>query len=101
MEEIIKQLWRASDERRECRIVREGEPFPRVIQPYGVCQTSRGKIMVVGKQTAGFTKAGREAGYRNLDLGRIQEVEILDSEFAVDPDFNPDDPQYKEWIYHI
>ena len=101
MEEIIKQLWNASDNRRECRITLDGEPFPRVIQPYGVCQTLKGKIVVVCQQIAGFTKAGGAEGYRNLSLKRIKEVEILDNEFEVAQDFDPNDVQYKEWVYHI
>ncbi len=101
MEEIIKQLWNASDQRKTCRVSLEGEPFPRVIEPYGVCQTSKGKIVVVCQQVAGFTKAGGMEGYRNLELKRVKEVEILDKEFEMSSDFNPDDVQYKEWVYHV
>ncbi len=102
MEEIIiKELWAASTDLKTCRVVLIDEPFPRVIHPYGVCKTSRGKIVVVCKQTAGFTKAGRSEGYRNLELRKFKEVEILDEPFESPSDFNPDDSQYGEWIYHI
>lgn len=100
-EAIIKELWAASNELKACRVILENEPFPRVILPYGVCKTSRGKIVVVCKQTAGFTKAGGAEGYRNLGLLKFQEVEMLDESFDPPSDFNPDDPQYDEWIYHI
>lgn len=98
---IIKDLWAASTDLKACRVILENEPFPRVILPYGVCQTSRAKIVVVCKQTAGFTKAGRTEGYRNLGLLKFQDVEILDESFESPSDFNPSDPQYGEWIYHI
>ena len=101
MQETIKILWNASDERKTSRVILEGEPLPRVIEPYGVCRTSKGKIMVVCKQVAGFTKAGGMEGYRNLDLKKIKEVEIMDRGFEVSSDFNPSDPKYKDWVYHI
>ncbi len=98
---IIKALWTASSDLKTCRVVLKDEPFPRVIQPYGVCKTSRSKIVVVCKQIAGFTKAGRTEGYRNLALGKFETVEILDQRFESPSDFNPDDAQYEEWVYHI
>ena len=100
-EAIIKDLWAASTDRKACRVILKDEPFPRVIHPYGVCKTSRGKMVVVCKQTAGFTKAGRTAGYRNLGLLKFEEVEMLEESFDPPTDFNPKDPQYGEWIYHI
>lgn len=101
MDEIIKQLWAASEARKVCRIVLEGEPFPRVVHPYGVCQTSRNKIVMVCKQVAGFTKGGGMEGYRNLELNRIRKVAPLDETFQVSTDYDPESVQYKEWIYHI
>ena len=76
MNELIKQLYQASNERKQCRITLEGEPFPRVIHPYGVCTTSRNKIVLVCQQVAGFTKSGRTAGFRNLDFKQLKEVEL-------------------------
>lgn len=101
MEEIIKILWKASDEKRTCRITLKKEPLPRLIHPYGVCKTSANKIVLVCTQIAGFTKAGGKAGYRNLMLERVQEVEVLEEHFVKQEDFNPLDTQYKKWIYHI
>ena len=101
-QEIIKTLWGATENRKACRVILKGEPFPRLIEVYGVCKTSRGKIVVVSKQFAGFTKAGREEGYRNLELHKFVEVvEVLDQKFEFPTDFQPHDPQYGEWVYHI
>ena len=101
MEEIIQQLWSASNKMRECRLVLEGEPFPRVVQPYGVCQTSANKIVLVCIQTSGFTKGGGTEGYRNLILSKINVVEEIESVFQMAKDFDPTDSQYKEWVYHL
>ena len=57
--------------------------------------------MLVCWQTVGFTKAGGKEGYRNLQLDRVIELEILDLHFELQKDFNPQDGQYKDWVYHI
>ena len=101
LEEITKQLWEAAQSRSVCRISLSKEPFPRLVHPYGICTTSMNKIMLVCKQTTGFTKAGREAGYRNLKLERIVDVEITEENFQVSDDFNPQDSQYKDWVFHV
>lgn len=101
LEEIVKQLWQASEDKNTCRITLKGEPLPRVVNPYGVCKTSAGKIVLVCQQVAGFTKAGGVAGYRNLILNKIQQIEILEKHYEVSDDFNPNDGQYKDWVFHI
>ncbi|MEP1034256.1 hypothetical protein [Ekhidna sp.] len=101
MEDIIKQLWVASDGRKECRLVLKGEPLPRVVQPFGVCQTTANKVVLVCRQVSGYTKGGGSEGYRNLSLVQIEDVEILKRTFLVPSDFDPLDAKYKEWVYHI
>jgi predicted DNA-binding transcriptional regulator YafY len=100
-DDITQLLWQASEKRKTCRITLSGEPFPRIINPYGIARTSRDQIVLVCWQSLGMTKAGRGEGYRNLQLDRIIEVEMLDSPFQKSEDFNPQDVQYKEWVYHI
>jgi hypothetical protein len=34
-------------------------------------------------------------------LEDIEEVEMLDTAFQVQPDFNASSEQYKEWVYHV
>jgi hypothetical protein len=100
-DDITQTLWEASDQRRVCRIQLSGEPLTRNVNPYGICRTSRNEIMLVCWQSMGFTAPGRGAGFRNLRLEDIEEVEVLENKFEKDPGFNPDDAQYKEWVYHI
>lgn len=101
VEEITQQLWEAAQEQVACRITLRGEFLPRLVFPYGICQTSRNQIMFVCWQEMGFTKAGRTSGYRNLDLHDIADVEITEDKFQRRDDFNPLDGQYKDWVFHI
>ena len=101
IEEITQQLWQASEKRRACRITMTGEPFPRTVHPYGVCLTSSNKVVLVCRQTMGFTKAGGKEGYRNLILSDIESVEMINFHFNVPDDFNPNDTQYKDWVFHV
>ena len=101
LEETTQQLYQASEKKRVCRILLKGEPITRTIQPHGIARTPKNQIVLVCWQTMGFTKAGGKAGYRNLQLDHIVEIEILDQHFQKRDDFNPPDGQYKEWVYHI
>lgn len=101
LNEITEALWFASEKKYSCRIILNGEPFPRVVDPYGIAKTSGKQIVLVCWQSLGLTKAGQGAGFRNLQLERIIEVETLSEHFIKRDDFNPNDSQYKEWVYHI
>lgn len=101
VEEATPLLYEAAQNRQACRVSLEGEPFPRVIHPYGIARTPRNQIVVVCWQALGITKAGSGAGYRNLQLERIIEIEVLAEHFQTQDDFNPLDPQYAEWVFHI
>ena len=101
LDEITQLLWQASEKKCACRITLTMKPFPRVIEPYGIARTSRDQVVLVCWQSLGMTKAGRGEGYRNLQMDRIIEVEMLDRHFQKRDDFNPKDPQYREWVYCI
>ena len=101
IEEATQQFWLATEKHRVCRVVLEGEPLPRLIWPLGIARSSKNHIVVVCWQSAGFTKAGSKAGYRNLQLDKVIGIELLDSHFQKPNDFNPLDGQYKDWVYHI
>lgn len=101
MEELTQLLFEASENRRMCRVQLRGEPLTRVIHPYGICKTTTNKIVVVCWQSLGFTKPGGTAGFRNLILDECEEIEMMESFFTPNADFNPRDIQYKEWVYHI
>jgi len=101
LEEVTQLFWRASEDRLACRILLSGEPLTRTVSPYGIASTLKNQVVLVCWQTVGFTKAGGKEGYRNLQLDRVIELEILDLHFEPQKDFNPLDGQYKDWVYHI
>ena len=101
LEETTQQLWQAAEKKRVCRVRLKGEPLTRTIHPYGVCRTSANQIVLVCWQAMGFTKAGGKAGFRNLLLSKLEEVEVLAMHFQKSNDFNPVDGQYQEWVFHI
>src|SRR5438105_7486869 len=41
LEEITQQLWQASEKKRLCRLLLQGEPLTRTVCPYGICTTSK------------------------------------------------------------
>jgi predicted DNA-binding transcriptional regulator YafY len=100
-DELTVALYQAAENRQTCRISLTGEPFPRVIHPYGIARTARNQIVLICWQSMGITKAGAGEGYRNLKLDRIIEMEVLETEFQKRDDFNPFDAQYAEWVFHI
>jgi hypothetical protein len=101
LEEITQQLYEASQQKRMCRIRMRGEPLSRVIHPYGICSTSKDKIMLVCWQSLGFTSATGKPGYRNLPLQDCESVEMMDEHFIVDEGFDPEDKMYCDWVYHV
>lgn len=100
-EDVAPILFEAAEKKHACRVSLSGEPFPRVVHPYGITRTARNQIVLVCWQAMGITKAGSGAGYRNLQLDRIIEIEELDLVFQKRGDFNPLDTQYVEWVFHI
>jgi len=100
-EELTPLLYQANQEKLACRISLQGEPFPRVVHPYGIARTSRNQVVLVCWQSMGITKVGSGAGYRNLQLDCIIEIEVLDQHFQKRDDFNENDSQYAEWVFHI
>lgn len=100
-EEIAQQLWRAAETRRVCAVQLVGEPGTRTIHPYGVCLTSRKQVSLVCWQVVGFSHSHQQPGYRNLILSKIESVEISPIHFSKRDDFNAEDGQYKDWVFHI
>jgi hypothetical protein len=101
IEEITQQIWQAAQEGKTCRVKIKGEPFPRLIHPYGICRLGKDKIAIICWQTLGFSHPGAEPGYRNLMLYDCESVEMLEETFKVREDFNPKSGAYREWVFHL
>jgi len=101
LQDLTQQLWQAAEQRKVCRLQLLREPVPRLVHVYGICQTTAKHVVCVCWQTHGFTKAEGREGYRNINLEKIDHVEVLAEGFPIRKDFNPADAQYKEWVFNI
>lgn len=98
---LLDILGTACKERKVCRVRLEAEPEDRLINPHGVCYSNKGKMIVVCILVKGYTESGNPANFRNLFFEKIREVEILPRRFVIDPNFNPHNAQYKNWLFHV
>lgn len=101
VEIVTKLLYEATRRRRIVSLTLADEPQPRIVHPYGLCQTQRAKIMIICWQEDGFAGTSRLPGYRNLSLVRCLTAELLDRHFLVRGDFNPADTSYQDWVFHV
>lgn len=101
LEKLTRKLYDATQRRCICSVSMTGEPEPRIIHPYGLCQTTRGQITIVCWQEGGYSRASRLPGYRNLNLMNCTTVELVDRHFLVRADFNAADSSYQDWVFHV
>lgn len=99
-EEITQQLYEASQHKSVCALQFKDEPCARVVHPYGICQSSQNKILIICWQVDGYSFSPLP-GYKSLSLKNCESVEIMDSYFQQQSNFNPKDALYKDWVFHI
>jgi hypothetical protein len=100
--EIINTIKKACDNRKACEAILMGEPSGRIIHPHGICNTRRLEPVIVCVQVGGYSSKPKELPqFRNLSLDKCEEVVILEKKFRVDQNFNPDDEQYRDWLFHV
>lgn len=100
-EAIIETLRQACAERKVCQVHMRGEPGDRLVNPHGVCYSSKKKLIIVGIQVKGHSESKNPSHYRNLLLEDCESVEKLERRFTVDKDFNPESDQYHNWMFHV
>lgn len=98
---LAQQIWEASEKKRVCSVLLKGEAAVRIVHPHGICQAPTGTVVLVCYQVDGFSKGGKLPGYRNLPVLDCVKFKILDKHFSRREDFNPEDTQYGEWVFHI
>jgi hypothetical protein len=98
---ILNTLKEACKQRNVCSVLMEGEPERRFINPHGLCYTKKGKLILVCIQVKGYTKSNNPSYFRNLDAEKIKVVEVQPKKFTIDPEFNPDNDQYSDWLFHV
>lgn len=101
LEAITKQLWEAANARSICSLKLSDEDGYRLVYPHGVFMSSRKKLMIACWQKSGVSAKGTSAGYKNLSLEKCENVMVLNKKFIKRRDFNPQDDQYGEWLFHI
>ncbi len=57
----------------------------RVVHPHAVGRTSRGTLVMLAWQTAGYGRSGEREGWRMFDIARIDGVEELRATFTPRP----------------
>jgi hypothetical protein len=57
----------------------------RVVHPHAVGRTSRGTLVLLAWQTAGYGRSGEHEGWRMFDVSRIASAEELRATFAPRP----------------
>ena len=100
-EAITRQLYEAAQSHRVCSIQSFKESASRIIHPYGICRTPQNKVVIVCWQEYGYSFNNKGPGYRNLMLMECVSVKTLQRPFFTRNDFDPNDPQYTEWVFHI
>jgi hypothetical protein len=98
--EIMETLRSACEQRKVCRAHFFNEPEERLINPLGVAYSSKNTLIIVCILVKGFSESKNTTFFRNLQFVKCEKVEVLDRRFTVDKDFNPEDGQYKTWLFH-
>jgi hypothetical protein len=101
LEAITKQLWAAVNSKSICSIKLKDENGYRIIFPHGIFMTKQKKLSIACWQKSGFSEKGISSGYKNLSLEKCETVMMLNKKFYKRKDFNPEDDQYGEWLFHI
>jgi len=101
LEAITKQLWAAANSRQICSLKLKDEGGFRTIHPHGIFMSRQKKLMIACWQKSGFSEKGVAEGYKNLSLEKCENVMALNKKFVKRRDFNANDDQYGEWLFHI
>lgn len=82
---------------RERRLVWLTEPSGRyrVVQPYMVYLSPKGRRLFHFYQVGGYSASGIIRGWRNPDVGAFDSARVVDEEFEPRPDYNPFNP----WMF--
>ena len=75
-----------------------GDGATRVVQPHILYRTAKGTICLDAFQVAGSSSSGRLPGWREFDLARTREIELLEDAFDPAPGFDPGAPKYRHGV---
>ena len=70
----------------------------RTVHPHAVYRTSAGGLRLDGVQVSGATSSGSLPGWRDFELMKISDVEVLDAVFEPAADFDPAASKYRHGL---
>lgn len=71
-----------------CELI-DGEGNTRLVEPYMVFGSSRGKRQFHCFQRSGYSEHNRNYGWKNIDVSGITSINITEKQFSQQPDYNP------------
>jgi hypothetical protein len=96
--QIIKK---ACDQRMVCEVHIKNEPLARIVQPIGVCLTIKRGLIVVCKQTEGYSKDKKFPKICNFALDDCERITVLEKKFKMRADKVQDHELCQDWIVRI
>jgi hypothetical protein len=99
--EKFQLVKKACDAHTMCEVQLINEPVPRIVQPIGVCLTIKRGLIIVCRQTDGYSRYKSFQKACNFSLDELVYVKPIAKTFnaaaevAQDPDF------CKDWIVHV
>lgn len=75
-----------------------GSVRTRIVHPHAGYRTSTGKLCMEGVQVGGDTRSGPLPGWREFELMRVVDLRLLETEFELDPDYEPSSPKYRHGL---
>jgi hypothetical protein len=75
-----------------------GESATRVVQPHVLYRSAKGTVCLDAYQVAGASSSGHLPGWREFDLARAREVELVEDAFAPAPGFDRAAAKYRHGV---
>jgi hypothetical protein len=94
-------IRKACDLKMVCEVKLKNEPRPRTIQPIGVCLTIKRGLVIVSKQTDGYSKTGAFPKVFNFSLDDSENIRLVGKTFKISPESIQDPDICKDWIVHV
>ena len=96
---MLNLLKRAINEKR--RIAFQYQGNPRTVEPHLVGINSKLNEALRAFQTGGKSTSGRLPAWKMFLIKDIENIEILNEVFEINPQFNPDDKQMKSILFRV
>jgi hypothetical protein len=100
-QQIVDIVKTACKERNVCKANFVDESSARIINPLGVCLTSKRELLIVCIQSGGYTKSGGLPEFKNLPVDKCTRIEKMKETFKLNKGFNPKSKQYNMWLFHV